>query len=66
MVASGVSVPLTNGPALPCTPTSRSKFKGKLSSNLNEFARRIKPKFPGFAVFATTMTGPLVVRDAVK
>ncbi|KAG9101352.1 hypothetical protein FRC06_003152 [Ceratobasidium sp. 370] len=58
MAASGVPIP--------GAPTSRSRFKDKLSSNFDDFARKIKPRFPDFAVFAATMTGLPIVRDAVN
>ncbi|KAG8740164.1 hypothetical protein FRC10_004690 [Ceratobasidium sp. 414] len=72
MAASGVCVPLSNGFASlslagpPSTPTSRGKLKDKLSWNFDEFARKIKPKFPDFVVFAATMTGLPIVRDAMN
>ncbi|KAG9105664.1 hypothetical protein FRC07_009133 [Ceratobasidium sp. 392] len=72
MAASGAFVPPTDGLAQlsisgnPGIPTSRTKLKDKLSSNLDEFAKKVKPKFPDFAVFAATMTGLPIIREAVN
>ncbi|KAG8682176.1 hypothetical protein FRC09_016964, partial [Ceratobasidium sp. 395] len=53
-----------NGPSAGA-PFRSPKLKDRISSNLDGFTKKIKPKFPDYAVFVATMTGLPIIRDAI-